>query len=136
MQERETQRKELADLREIVFRIKNDIDDDELTPEEDSIKFPFVTSGKITVFGGHDTWSKAIRPMLPSVRFVDRETNPSELLIRNSDVIWVQTNAMSHSMYNKIMSNARQHNIPIRYFTSASAERCARQLAADNLKNL
>lgn len=135
MGEKETQRKELADLREIVFRMKNDIEDEELTPEENNIKFPFETSGKITVFGGHDTWSKAIRPMLPSVRFIDKDTNPSEQLIRYSDVVWVQTNAMSHSMYNKIMSVTRMHNIPLRYFTSASAERCARQLAAENLKN-
>ena len=135
MLEKETQRKELADLREIVFRMNNNIPEEEDTPEEEKIEFPYETVGKVVVFGGHDTWSKAIRPMLPNVRFVERAVNPSEQLIKNADEIWVQTNAMSHSMYNKIMSIARMQNIPIRYFTSASAERCARKLAAENQKH-
>lgn len=37
--------------------------------------------------------------------------------------------AISHSAYYKIMDTVRTHNIPVHYFSYASAEKCAEQLA-------
>lgn len=36
--------------------------------------------------------------------------------------------AISHSAYYKIMDTVRTHNIPVHYFSYASAEKCAEQL--------
>ena len=38
--------------------------------------FSFQTEQRIAAFGGYDAWRKAIRPMLPGVRFFDREAKP------------------------------------------------------------
>ena len=66
---------------------------------------------------------------MPTVKIIEPNENPNINLIRNADAIWMQTNAMPHSYYGKIMDIARQRKIPIKYFTYGSAELCARQLA-------
>ena len=127
-EESELEHLELVDLRELVFMLEHGEPEPEL-PTSD-ISFPYSPEKRMVVFGGHDTWLKAIRPMLPDVRFVDREMVPNAGLIRNADLVWIQPNAISHSNYYKIMDVARQHKVQVRYFTNASAEKCARQLAA------
>ena len=92
-------------------------DDDEDT----IVSFPFSTSDDICVFGGHDSWLKAIRPMLPNVKFVGRFISPHPDLIKNADVIWLQTNSMSHVYFNNVISVARKHNVTCKYFFYASA---------------
>ena len=130
--------RELADLRELVFNR-------ELAPDaqvrrekvEKKYSYPYATKKRTVIFGGHDTFLKAIRPMLPEVRFVDPENysfNPE--IVRNADVVWVQTNCISHSQYNNITRVARQHGIQLRYFAYASAEKCAEQLVAWDRKLL
>ena len=81
------------------------------------------------VFGGHATWLKVIRPMLQgNIRFVERDPKFSENLIRNADIVWIQTNSLSHSMYSRIAYSARLYHKPMRYFSYSSAARCAQQV--------
>ena len=85
------------------------------------------------VFGGHDSWRKAVKPLLPGARFYDREALPDLNAIRGADVVWIQPNALSHKYYYRIIDATRKNGIPVRYFGSASAKRCAAQLARDEL---
>ena len=85
------------------------------------------------VFGGHDTWRKAIRPMLPDIRFFDREMLPDINAVKGADAVWIQPNALSHPFYYRVIDMARKENIPIRYFGFASARKCAEQLAVDEM---
>lgn len=66
---------------------------------------------------------------LPDVRFVDRNMIPNEDLIRHADMIWIQPNALCHAYYYKIGDAVRKHKIPLRYFSYASATKCAEQVA-------
>lgn len=126
-------KRELISLRSILFTRQNGDCYDEVEPAP--ISFPWYTNKKITVFGGHPTWINKIKPMLPNIRFVDKTSQSvNQNLILNSDVIWVQTNAMSHSLYNSIMSIVRQYNKPIKYFKYASSEKCAIQLVEEMSK--
>lgn len=52
-------------------------------------------------------------------------------MIRRADVIWIQTNAMAHSYYYKIIDEARKYGIRVRYFSYASAQKCAEQIVVD-----
>lgn len=106
-----------------------------MTETESDISLPNEVQARTVVFGGHDTWAKAIKPMLTGkIRFVDRTMQPNADLIRRASVVWLQSNSMSHRTYYTIMNIVRAHNIPLRYFTFASAEKCALQLAeADQL---
>ena len=125
-------RAELSQLRETLF----DLRAREGQPEDEAeaaIAFPYQTKRRIVAFGGHDTWRKAIRPMLPGVRFFDREMLPDISIIKSADVVWIQANAISHKFYYRIIETARKENISVRYFGTASARKCAEQLALDEM---
>ena len=126
------ERQELADLRELIFHQQEGTFTDE-TPSPE-IRFPCHTTQRIVVFGGHDSWAREIKPKLPDVRFVDRTVIPNAQLIRNSDVIWIQTNALSHAYYYKIIEEIRKYDIPLRYFSYASATKCAEQIVQQDMQ--
>lgn len=125
--ESEKERQELYALREVVFARENGADDEAV---EETIALPYSVGKRTVVFGGHDSWAKAIKPMLEgNIRFVTRSTKPSPDLIRHADIIWIQANSLSHKEYYTIMNVVRTNDIPVEYFKYASAEKCARQLA-------
>ena len=86
------------------------------------------------MFGGHDSWAREIKPRLPDVRFVDKDMVPNAELIRRAEIVWIQANAISHAYYYKILDETRKHSIPVRYFSYASALKCAEQLAEQDMK--
>lgn len=129
------ERQELVDLRELIYNQANEREHDENAASTSSeIEFPYMSQKRIVVFGGHDTWLKAIRPLLPDVVFINREQNPNVNMIRSADAVWIQANALSHKNYYKIINIVRQRHIPIRYFGYASARKCAEQLAEEDMK--
>lgn len=117
---------ELSDLRELVFRLDNREIPEE--PIDESIQYPYITPGKILSFGGHPSWIKEMKKKLPNVVFIDTDTLPNADLIRAADVIWIQTNYISHSNYYKIISVAGTAGKQMRYFTSTSSAKCAEQI--------
>ena len=130
----QAERRELAELREIVFLRENDREA-EIEEDHDEATFPYTVKQSVVVFGGHETWAKAIRPMLTGdIRFVDRGMRPDADLIRHADMVWIQPNSLSHGDYYKIIRIIRTRNIPLHYFKFASAEKCALQLAAEDMK--
>ena len=124
--EAQTEHRELADLREYVFLY----DTAEEEPEEEiEESFPYEVQRETLVFGGHATWAKAIKPMLTgNIRFLDKDKGFDSAIIRRADVVWIQANALSHSRYYAIIDAVRQFKKPVRYFSYASAVKCARQL--------
>lgn len=122
---------ELLQLRDTLFRIRSGEETEET--DEVSVELPCQIRRRVLAFGGHDTWRKAIKPLLPGVRFVDRETLPDISALKIADVIWIQPNAISHKFYYRIIDTARKNGIPVRYFGFASARKCAEQLAVDEL---
>ena len=127
----EREHRELADLREIVFNAQ--FADGSGEPEQPATvseeTYPYETAKRTTVFGGHDTFLKAIKPMLPNVRFIDSSYMTfSPEPVRNSDIVWVQTNCISHPMFWNVVKYAKQYGVQQRYFLYASAEKCADQV--------
>ncbi len=99
----------------------------------DESSFPYEVVKDTVVFGGHETWLKAIRPMLTgNIRFVDKDMVFDSDIIRHADILWIQTNAISHKQYYRIIAAARQYQKPVRYFTYASAVKCAVQLMEED----
>lgn len=120
-------RAELSQLRETLFELRAGEGQPEDEPEAE-IEFPYQTGRRIVAFGGHESWRKAIRPMLPDVRFFDREMLPDINTVKSADMVWIQSNAISHKFFYRIIDVARKENIPVRYFGFASARKCAEQL--------
>ena len=125
----ELDRRELADLRELVFNLENEEERGEEVASVDESAFPYEVRKETVIFGGHETWLKAIRPMLTgSVRFIDKDLNFNVNIIRKAEMVWIQPNALSHSQYYRIVDAARQYKKPVRYFTYASASKGAMQV--------
>ncbi len=128
--------RELADLRELVFN--SELSEDERKRREEPEKqyrYPYTTRKRTVVFGGHDSFLRAFKPMLPDVKFVDASNlTYSPEIIRNSDVVWIQNNCISHPQYWSIVKNCKQAGVQMRYFSFSSAEKCAEQLVTEDLK--
>lgn len=126
----ECEHNELVELRELIYKMQNETADESYSESsKPDISLPYAPKRNIVILGGHATWLKAVKPLLPTVKFIPPDVNPDAKLIRNADVVWMQTNAMPHSFYNKIMDIVRINKIPVKYFAYASAEKCAYQLA-------
>ena len=126
--------RELADLRELVFNRESE-NPERLEKVEKQYEYPYQTRKRTVVFGGHDSFLRAFKPMLPNVKFVD----PGNLtfsadIIRNADVVWIQNNCISHSQFWNIVKNCKLAGVQMRYFGFASAEKCAEQLVTEDLK--
>lgn len=122
----ELQEKELSDLREAVYVLKNGSGSE--PPVDESTRYPYLTSGKIISFGGHETWLKEMRRKLPNVIFVAPSSLPNTDLIRGADAVWLQTNCMSHADFFRIINIVRHNGVPLRYFSFAGVEKCSEQL--------
>lgn len=129
-------RQEVSNLRTIVFNRKEEAEHDDGELDNDESMFPYTTKHRIVVFGGHETWLKAIKPRLPEVVFVDKTVVPNENMIRKADMIWIQSNAIGHAFYYKILDVTRKWDIPLHYFSFASAYKCAIQLVDEDKKEL
>lgn len=128
----EQDRMELRGLRDTLFRTRAG-ETPEFASIEKQIQLPWQVRRKVLIFGGHDTWSKSIRPLLPGARFFERESLPDLNAIKGADVVWIQANALSHKFYYRIIETARKENILVRYFGFASARKCAEQVVENEL---
>ena len=78
---------------------------------------------------------KSIKPLLKgNIKFIAKEVKVDVSLIRYADVIWIQTNAISHASYYVVVTKARKLGKPIRYFTNASATKCVEQIVENDRK--
>lgn len=126
--------RELADLRELVFNRESE-GSERLEKTEKNYSYPYDTVKRTVVFGGHDSFLRAFKPMFRNVRFVDASNlayNPD--IIRNADVVWIQNNCISHSQFWSVVKNCKLAGVQMRYFGFASAEKCAEQLVTEDQK--
>ena len=123
---------ELHDLRELVFNQQTAIEEE--TGPVNEISFPYYTDKRIVVFGGHESWTKEMKHKFPDIRFIDRETLPNTDMIRRADEIWIQTNALSHKHFYRIMDEVRKYTIPLRYFAYSGVSKCAEQIVREDKK--
>ena len=130
----EAEHRELADLREIIFN-KDEFESFDNAADEsvDDSKYPYTIQKSTVVFGGHETWLKSMKPLFKGdIKFIAKEMKIDVSLVRYADVIWVQSNAIPHRSYYSIVNTARKLGKPIRYFTNASAVKCAEQIVEND----
>ena len=127
-EEVKNEQRELYELREIIFKDTADEQDDTIVDDK---KYPYDVQNNTVIFGGFDNWRNAIKPLLKgNIRLIPRDMKNFDVsIIRNADIIWIQTNSISHSFYNKIIDTAKPYNKQIHYFLYGSAVKCAEQLA-------
>ena len=122
-------RKELADLREVLFM-------DEREDTGTTISLPYAVKSRIVVYGGHDTWLKAMKDYVKGdIRFIDKDQAILDrTVVRNADTVWIQHNALPHSQYYAIIDEVRKTGKQVKYFLYASAKKCVEQIAKDEVE--
>ena len=97
------------------------------------IVYPYHTQKRTVVFGGHKTFLKELRKRLPKVKYVNISDYGFNVdIIRNADVVWVQTNCISHTQYARILKTVRTYGTQLCYFSCASARKCAVQIVEED----
>ena len=109
------------------------LDDTEISEEKFNARYgkgskAEIVTTKICIFGGHPTWINGIKERLVNARFFKDSDLHSLDVIRNAEEIWIQSNAISHSFYGKVLDAARVNGIPVRYFVYAGTKKCLEQI--------
>lgn len=102
--------------------------------EKENITLPYILKQKTTVFGGHATWLKQMQEFIPNAIYYPKDKPVDEQLLRNSETVWVQINSIGHPYYYKIAEIAKKHDIPLHFFSNASAKICAMQMVEAEAK--
>ena len=123
-------RRELAALREMLFLQENA----DASGDAVSVSFPYEVKRRLIVYGGHETWRKAMKEYLTGeIRYMDKEQAIIDRsVIRNADMIWIQSNALSHRQYYAVIDEVRKTGVPVKYFLHASARKCAEQVVRED----
>ena len=69
-----------------------------------------------------------------NIRFVSKELVFDIAIVRTAEVIWIQTNAIPHKAYNRIVDAARKQGKPIRYFQYTDHNLGNRKMLLNNHK--
>lgn len=128
--------KETGELVEVLEELLNEAanadscksDGSELSEEETSSDansspndFPVYMQQNIVLFGGRDRYCQDIAELLPDIRIVQpKQALSNAAPLRQADMIFVQTNFLSHSKYYFVRDLAKAHNIPLRHIPTAS----------------
>ena len=66
------------------------------------------------------------------IRYMDKEQAIIDRsVIRNADMVWIQSNALSHRQYYAVIDEVRKTGVPVKYFLHASARKCAEQVVRE-----
>lgn len=122
-------RRELAALREMLFLRENA----DSAGGAVSFSLPCEVKRRLVVYGGHETWRKAMKGYLTGdIRYMDKEQAIIDRsVIRNADMVWIQSNALSHRQYYAVIDEVRKTGVPVKYFLHASARKCAEQVVRE-----
>lgn len=117
--------KELAQLRELIFNMQ----DDSLQEEKIDIKLPITTDKKIVVFGGKDNWIAKIKENIKGdLKFYPQTTTIRNDMIVNADLVVIQTNYISHSMYYGVINLTKKLDVPFICLNNTSATKCSQDI--------
>ncbi|MFA7190174.1 MAG: hypothetical protein WC117_08825 [Sphaerochaetaceae bacterium] len=125
---------ELVRLREIVHKNGLDHSEEENCETEQPIALPYTLKKNIVIIGGHDTWVNSLKPLLAGARFPNGYSNPDADMIRNADTIWIQNNALSHSIFDFVIDICRTEHKRVKYFSLNGAYSCAYEVARDDME--
>lgn len=98
------------------------------------VSWPYSVSKNTLVFGGHDTFKKSFKLLLTgNITFVDKDEKAFDPnIISGADVVWVQSNSISHAMFNKVSNLCRTAGKSMKYLSFASAKKCAVQVMTED----
>lgn len=99
----ERYRQELAEMRNVIYNMIAEHDgvvEEETGEESAEYELPYEVKARTVVYGGAVPWVRNIKQYLTgNIRFFDNGVKPNSDVVRNADVVWIQTYSISHGYY-------------------------------------
>jgi hypothetical protein len=109
LEESEANKQELHSLREFVYNLSQE-DEDEY--EEMPIDYRTVQHIKSVIVGGRPNWQQRMKEKLPNFSFIDTDAlNFDTGILDSVKTVFVNTNYISHGMYYKVASAAEKKGV-------------------------
>ena len=104
--------KELSKLREYMFNQSTNED----IEENNTVDIDALNSYKVVIVGGGTNWQNKMKEVLPNYTYISIENKNFDIkLLNNKDMIILNTSALSHSLYYKVINYVRDNDIPMDY---------------------
>ena len=116
---------ELLALRDLFYGLETDEETfDEKSKTIDEMA-EVLRKHAVTIIGGHENWVKKMRRLLPEWTYIAAGGGISSLEgpIASSERVYFYTDIMSHSMYNKFLKSAADHNTPYSFLHGTNIEK-------------
>lgn len=111
----EDNQKELNSLREYIFSLQSE-DDEDLTPSENEDLLQVLSTKKYAVTGGSQSWQKKIKECIPNVIVINQENHGRDIsFLDNIEALFINTANFNHAFYKKIMSRMNKNNTKLFY---------------------
>lgn len=127
MEEKEALQAENAALQR---QVANKGTEQEIT-EAENIDTSIFDTKHIIIIGGHRSWVVGMQDLHPNITIIDAEGDCGTDTLRGADMIWFQTNALSHVMFFRTIHCVRTNNIPYRFFSFAGHRSCRMELVKE-----
>ncbi len=132
--EHRSREEELYSLRELLFTRDDDKKEKDEAAVDPGIQYPYRTELDIIVIGGLPDWLKAMKNLLPDVKFFG-DRAPQKEVLKHSDIVWFQTYAgLSHKTFYKAVDDIKAFDIPIKYCPTSGVYRSASAIVRDEEK--
>lgn len=117
---------EVESLSKALFRT-SDTSNEDNNDEMSNLDISVLDGLKIVIVGGTPAFTKVLSQLHPSIHCFGTG-RPAEASLIHADMVWMQSECISHKFSWPTMSICRRYNIPIRFFASRSANRGCEQL--------
>ncbi len=84
---------------------------------------------KVIFVGGHENWVKKLKQLLPEWEFVGRRGNMTTLEgLSHADEVFIYTDSLAHSLYNKVISVIKRAEVPYYFVHSLNIDNLIREM--------
>lgn len=120
LEAKEDNKQELYSLREFMFSLDNE----EEYVEIDEVNYERLKEYKGVIVGGHDSWQRKIKEMLPNFKFISTDAlNFDVNILNNKEPVFIYTNCLNHGLYYKLINEIRKKDIPLYYLSYSINEK-------------
>lgn len=99
-------------------------------PDINNLDTSIFDNLNILCVGGHPSFLQGLQQLHPNIRCVGTK-RPADSTILHADVVWLQTNCMSHDNFIPVVTLCRQYGVPLRFFKCAGHIPCRVQMVQE-----
>ena len=122
------QQEELNELRNLMFRLSDDIDLSTCNKSFNTVDVESINSLNAICMGGTSNWISSMKEKLPNWTFVAAGVeNYDTALLKDRDYIFINTTANTHGMYYRTIKN-KDKNTKLRYINNLNTNRVLQEI--------